>query len=438
MNKVAQGLIWIVVLVALVMAGWRTHQKIQEHRSLQTADEGSPEVLRVGVQLVTAETLVNSVSVMGEVKAMAVVDVVPKIAGQLEKLRLPGGELIEVGAVVEKGQVIAVIEHSALQAAVDLAAAALARARIQAKPEVIDSKIKAVEAAAAAARAGLAEMEANLRHLGKEKKRMIELFQTGSATEQLRDRAVTAYETMQEKQKAVCAQVEQAGTAVVLVRAQTRELAEAAVAQAEAGLRQARIMLDEATIEAPAAGIVSEKYIDEGNMVGPGRALGRIVQIDTVKVVGHVSERHLAFLVPGKTTISFSVDAYPGEQFEGLVDKVGVALDSRTHTAEVEVRIGNPDHRLKPGMFARLQLVLDRRENVTAVSDAALIRQGEEVCAYLVDSSVVHRRVLKLGISQGELHQVLDGLAPGDQVIVRGHRLVKDGDRVEVVGEGRQ
>lgn len=181
-------------------------------------------------------------------------------------------------------------------------------------------------------------------------------------------------------------------------------------------------------------GIVSKKYVDEGNMVGPTTPLVRIVQIDAVEITGGVSERHLAALVSGKTAARITVDAYPGEKFDGVVSKVFPEVDPQTRTVEVQIRTPNPGHRLKPGMFARLRLALWRRENVPIVPDAALLHRGEEICVYVVNGSKAHRRVLRLGLSEGERHEVLEGLRPGDMVVIRGQHMLQDGDNVELVG----
>ena len=180
-------------------------------------------------------------------------------------------------------------------------------------------------------------------------------------------------------------------------------------------------------------GIVSKKYVDEGNMVGTTTPLVRIVQIDAVEITGGVSERHLAALVSGKTAARITVDAYPGEKFDGVVSKVFPEVDPQTRTAEVQIRTANPDHRLKPGMFARIRLRLRRRENVPIVPDAALLHHGEEVCAYVVNGSKARRRVLRLGLAEGERHEVLEGLRPGDLVVIRGQHMLQDGDNVELV-----
>jgi len=393
MRLFVKTVIWVLALALLAYGGFRTYWLVQERRALAEKDKKGTDIVGVAVQRIGTTTLVRTVPVTGEVEALAVVDVVPKVTGRLDQLRLPDGTLIEEAVVVHKGQPIAVIEHSALDAAVQTA-----------------------NAAVGVAKASYQRAEVNLTDRRREKTRWENLYKEGSATEQQRDQAVTAYD--------------RAAAELELTRAQ--------ISQAEASLRQAQVNLDEATIEAPISGVVTEKWVDEGDMVGPGLRLARIEQIDTVKVVGGVSERHIGALAAGKTTARLTVDAYPDEQFDGVVSRVGPGVDRVTRTVEIEVRVSNIEHRLKPGMFARLDLVLERKENVTVVSDTALLRQGPEVYAYVVNGSAAHRTVLKLGLSQGVLHEVVDGLSPGDLVVVRGQHMLEDGTEVEIVEEEPQ
>ena len=336
--------------------------------------------------------MTKRISITGEVEALATVDVVPKVIGELETLRLSDGKLIEVGTPVEKGKVIAIIEHKALSAAVAQAEAALEVANATAKR--------------ARVRFDNSERERN---------RWENLYKQGSATEQQRDQAVTAYES-------ASAEV---------------TLAEAQVKQAAAALRQAKVTEAEAKIKAPITGIVSEKYVDEGNMVGPTKPLLRIVQVDTVEIVGKISERHIPNLTPGKTATSIIVDAYPDEVFEGIVYSVGAEVDRRTRTVKIEVRMANPGHRLIPGMFARMDVILRRAENVPVISNAALLRKGPEVYVYIVNNKTAHQRILKLGLAEGDRHEVVEGLSEGDMVVIKGQSMLRQGDAVEFIEEAR-
>jgi membrane fusion protein (multidrug efflux system) len=159
------------------------------------------------------------------------------------------------------------------------------------------------------------------------------------------------------------------------------------------------------------------------------------VQMETLKVVGGVSERYLSALIPGKTPVHIKTDAYPQDVFEGTVHQVGVAVDPATRTAELEIRVPNSDMRLKPGMFARMTVVLLEKENVVVVPDSALMRDQAGTYVFIANDTKARRRNVKLGLSQGAYYEVLEGLAAGEAVITHGQGQLEDGQVIEVVEE---
>jgi len=367
-SKLITAVIIFVAVVCIVIAVW------PEKR--QTAEGLAGDAVKVVAETITTAKLAETIPVTGSFQALTSIEVIPEISGQLQRLRLADNTLVDMGVAVKAGEVIAVIEHD-----VYLAQLAECQANLE------------------ACRVTLADAE-------REKKRIVALYEGGSATEQGRDKAVTA-----------------------------ARLAGARVKQAEAALARIKVTIDKATIEAPVTGVISRKYVDEGNMVGPAAPLVRIVQIETLKVLGGLSERYLPQLVPGKTPVRIKTDAYPKDEFEGVVYRVAVAVDAVTRTGEVEIRVPNSDMKLKPGMFARMTIVASQRENVVVVPDSALVRQRDEIYAFVVNGSKVNRRRLKLGLSQGEYYEVLEGLSAGDMVITHGQRQLEDGQVVEVIRE---
>ena len=365
------AIIIIAVAVFIIVGIWPERT--------QTVDDRSDKAIKVMAVAVGTTKLVETIPVTGSFEPLTSIEVIPEISGQLERLRLADNTLLDVGVAIKAGEVIAVIEHDIYLAQLAECQATLERSRV-----------------------ALADAE-------REKRRIVRLFEGGSATERNKDKAVTA-----------------------------AQLAAASVKQREAALARIKVTLDKATIEAPVTGVISRKYIDEGNMVGPSTPLARIVQIETLKVLGGVSERYLPQLVPGETPVKIKTDAYPEDEFEGVVYRVGVAVDTVTRTGKVEIRIPNPGGKLKPGMFARMTIVLTERENAVVVPDSALIREQDDVYVFIVNGGRAEHRRVKLGLSQGEYYELLDGLSVGDTVIIRGQRQLKNGQAVEVIQEAQE
>jgi len=387
-------LVILIIVICVSLAGWFVYMRVvQKDLTLSESLNKEEAPLKVAAEPIGTSNIFETIPVTGTFEALASVEIIPEIAGRLEQLRLPDGTLIDVGTSIQAGQAIAVIEHSVLEAAVQQAQAALVTA--QANLET--------------ARVTLADAE-------REKKRMEGLREGGAIPEQQYDAACTAYDRAK------------AGLEVV----------KANVKQAEAALTTAKITLGKATIKAPITAVVSDKYVDEADMVGPSTPLIRIVQMKTLKVLGGVGERYLPQLVPGKTPVYVNADAYPQDVFEGTVYRIGVAVDPATRTAKVEIRIPNSEMRLKPGMFARMTIVLQERENAVVVPDSALIREQGNVYVFVANGGKAHRREVKLGLLQSEYYEVLEGLSVGELVVTRGRRQIVDGQAIEVIQEMRE
>jgi RND family efflux transporter MFP subunit len=335
----------------------------------------SDQAVSVVAETIGTAILRETIPVTGNFEPLVSVDITPEVSGQLQSLRLEDGTLVDVGVAVKKGQVIAEINR-----------------------DIYVAQSSAAKAALESCKVALADAE-------REKDRMKRLFKAGSTTEQSRDKAVTA-----------------------------AELAQAQLKQAQAALELARVNLDKTTIKSPLTGIVSKKYVDEGNMVGPSTPLLKIVRIDTLKVIGGVSERHLPRLSAGQTPVQIRTDAYPDNVFKGTVYKVPVAVDPVTRTGQVEIRVPNEDGRLSPGMFARMTIMLNQKQALV-VPDSALIREYDNEYAFVVQEGKAVKRLLKLGLSEGALYEVIDGLSAGDMVITHGQTQLKPGQAVEVVQE---
>ncbi|GAG08083.1 unnamed protein product, partial [marine sediment metagenome] len=127
-----------------------------------------------------------------------------------------------------------------------------------------------------------------------------------------------------------------------------------------------------------------------------------------------------------------------GESFTGELHRVGVTVDPRTRTVEVEVHVANHSRRLKPGMFARLRLTLEQKEKVPIVLRAVLLRESAATgrfatYVFVANKGKARRRTVTLGLSQQDRYEVKRGLNPGDLVIVSGQRQVKDGAEVTII-----
>ena len=197
-------------------------------------------------------------------------------------------------------------------------------------------------------------------------------------------------------------------------------------------------LLRDTKIYAPFAGIVASRHVSPGQVIGKDTIITTLVGLDPVKVEINVPERFLGRLNVGQT-IEMIVAAYPGKTFKGEVYFVTPSIDSLTRTALVKAKIPNPQHELKPGMFANLDLTLQTRDNALVVPEPALIPSGDRVTLFVVnDQMEAEIRTVKIGVRMAGVVEILSGVKPGEKVIVEGIQKVRPGGKVNLSGPDSQ
>ncbi|NQT81608.1 efflux RND transporter periplasmic adaptor subunit, partial [bacterium] len=352
-------------------------------------------------------TIRRDISLTGDVEAMISVQVFPKCPGRLispterdlqtiRDLHAEGAissqppdriEDVEESDSVKKGQIIAVIDHENLEAQVNQAKAALTTANAQLKQ----------------AEVARAQTEKDLQ-------RLRNLYEEGATSKQSLDKIETECQSL----------------------VQQENVAKARVEQSQAGLNQAQIQLSECFISAPISGIISEKYLERGDMAMVTRPIFAIIDVDKVKVTADLSERYLGQVAKGAGA-SIKVDTFAGRSFRGTVTRISPTLNVINRTAKLEITVDNPNHDLKPGMFARVTLNVVKREGVPIVLEAVVLRDQSGEYVFVVEEDIARRREVKLGLQEGPRVEILDGLQPGEVLIVSGQQKVAEGQRVQIL-----
>lgn len=214
-------------------------------------------------------------------------------------------------------------------------------------------------------------------------------------------------------------------------RARDESQANVQVLEAKLALAQARLSKFE--IRAPFSGIVGIRTVSVGDYVKDGADLVNLEDISSVKVDFRVPEKY-ADLVHKGQEMEVLVDALPSRPFRAKVDAVDPQVDSSGRSALLRGRVDSPDGKLKPGMFARVRLILAERDNALVVPEEAIVPQGSKVIVWkIVDDKAVKTEV-KTGLRRAAKVEILQGLKQGDIVVTAGQiRLSKDETPVRVV-----
>jgi HlyD family secretion protein len=211
------------------------------------------------------------------------------------------------------------------------------------------------------------------------------------------------------------------------------DAARAAVSQAQAQADMARAQLKELTIVAPVDGTVAERMLVAGAIASPATPIVSIVSPE-LEVAVPVDEAQLARVRTGQEAL-ISVPAFPGQPFPGKVTVVAPTVDQRSRTGQVKIEpSADALGKLRPGMFAEVKLVFERKSGVLAIPGAAVFGGAEPSVVVVADGLARHAPV-KLGLRDGDKVEVLSGLQEGEAVVVDAPDL-RDGDRVSTVASG--
>lgn len=338
----------------------------------------------VEVVKVVAQKLERTIRLPGELLPFEAVALYPKVTGFVEGLE------VDRGSRVRRGQPLA-----------RLTAPELASQRAEA-----EAKFQAVRAQRAEAEAKLVSDEATYQRL-----------KAASATP-----GVVAGNDLEVSQKLV-----EAGRA----RVQALESSQKA---AHAALQSVQEMEGYLRITAPFDGIITERNVHPGSLVGPAGAAAaapmlRIEQVSRLRLVVAVPETEVGGIAAG-SRVSFTVPAFPGETFWGVIRRISHSMDMRTRTMPVELDVPNPSGRLAPGMFPEVAWPVRRPSATLFVPPSAVVTTTERTFVIRVRDGKAEWVNVRRGASVGDLVEVFGDLQAGDPVVRRATDELRPGTQI--------
>jgi RND family efflux transporter MFP subunit len=418
------GLLALMVLLGLLVV-YRI--KDQQARAVTRA---RPDVV-VGTVTPTRRDMEIKLAFTADVLPAQQAAIFSKVSGYIRRIHAERGDFVNAG------QLLVEIDDLELRATVDQARAALATG--EAGLEVARSTLEGNRATLENQQANLAKARAVADNDARQAERMKTLFERGLVAATDFENARTSAESSRAGLHAAEAQLRLAEVQIATAQSQVR-LAEAQVQSYRAALKLAETNLGNTRLLAPFSGYVSQRNLDPGVAVSAQSAgtntasvgILTLQDIGTVKVQIEVPERNIARVKVG-SPVRLTVDPYQGETFTGTVARVVHNLDPRTRTMGVEVEITNPAGRLKPGMFARVEVLVETRHRALTIPGEA-VRLGEaQPTVMVVREGAVAAVPVELGAADAQGVQVLKGLGDGDQVILQGKDLVRPQQKVRAV-----
>ncbi len=202
----------------------------------------------------------------------------------------------------------------------------------------------------------------------------------------------------------------------------------------EASYNLAKLELDYTSIRAPIPGVVSERFVRVGNTVEIGDPLFRVTSLDPLVAYLFVPEREYRRIEAGKP-VGIQIDALGDTTIFASVTRMSPVVDPETGTFKLTIEISDETRRIKPGMFARIGVVVDQRENALRIPRSALLEDDTVTSVYVVEDGVAVQRDVETGYSDRGMIEIVSGLSEDETIVTIGQLGLSDGARVSVIGE---
>ncbi len=375
---VTLGLILFVAVAALVAFRLTSGAKTDPRKN---------RILTVGTMTPIRQDLDVRLSYTADLIPNQLVNIFSRVDGYIAKIYVDKGDLVKAN------QLLVEIDHTDYIHAVN-----------QAKANLLSAKAKVVQ------------QDAGVRNATLTLDRMQALIKDQFVSQQDLDTALVNRDAAVALQDSLRAQVQQMTVAL---------------AQAETNLAYSYI-------RAPFAGYIAERNLDPGAYVSGttaststvSRGILSVHDVETVRTLIEVVEKDVPLVQVGQRA-DVRAEAYPNEVFEGRVTRIVQALNRATRTMTVEVDLPNKDHRLKGGMFARVEVLVGKHPRAIQIPLDAVSRLEESQYVYVVKDGKAHQVPIELGALAENRVEVVKGLAGDEQLIVSGKDLVSEGVPVQ-------
>jgi RND family efflux transporter MFP subunit len=207
---------------------------------------------------------------------------------------------------------------------------------------------------------------------------------------------------------------------------------------AESAVRSLKDLLAYLKISAPFEGVVTDRMVHPGALVGPGNDVALLViqQVSHLRLVVPVPEEDVSGIVKG-ASVPFQVPAYPERAFAGVIARISHAMDQRTRTMAVELDVINRDGSLAPGMYPTVKWPVRRSRPALFVPKTSVVTTTERTFAIRDQGGQAEWVDVKKGVTDGDLVEVIGNLKPGDRVVRRATDEIREGTTIQVAAKAK-
>lgn len=395
---------WLIVIVALTGMACARNKKQPEvvaEAAAMTAGASAIPALEVDTAFAISRNVKRGVEVVGSLAADEEVIVGAQAAGELAQLN------VDFGSYVKQGQVIAVIDQRDAKLKVEQAEATL-------KQTMARLGMKEGEKFDAHQNADVRVAKASLDWAQMDLDRSSRLVENGDIARSVYDQAVTQHNLAKARYQAA-------------IDAVNQQLA--IVEQQRSALSLARKAITDTVIKSPISGAVKEKFANRGSYLAVGGRIVSLVKINPLRLRADIPESFSAAVRKGQT-MSLQVEAFPGQTFTGRVVRIGPSLNEQTRALTVEAEVGNSGNQLRPGMFAKSELITAPAAQAIMIPARSVLTVAGLNKAFVVEKGKVFERLIKTGVTDGDLIEVIEGVKEGEAVATKNLDKLQTGSSV--------
>lgn len=394
----------VVLVISLALVAGCSNDK--DAAAAAAASVKQPEAVSIRTVAAVARTVDRTLSVTGTLQPDETVSVSFEVAGRVRSIS------VDFGQDVAKGAVIAELDSQEYRLQLARAQAALAQALARLgltleQKDVVPTTTPAIRQAEAQSSDAKSKSESAQK-----------LFKTG-------DVARERYEELDKAYQARQANVDAA-------RDEMRVgIASAQALKADVSIIQKRV--SDSVVRAPWSGTVSERLVSPGQYIKENSPVVTLIKTDVLRLRFDVPESATANVRVG-STMTFTTDAVPGVSFNAVVKELNPTLDTRSRTLSAEARISRADKRLRPGIFAQVQLVTERNVNITAVPKKAIFSLAGLTKVFAIRNGKAVEYKIPPGLELGDWVEVPGAdIKPGDTVAISNLEALVDDQPVKVI-----
>lgn len=407
--------IFIVVVIFVITAAFQGISSLKKNKGT----EAKQDIRNVRTQKVNRGSIATEVEFPGSLKAKTEVVVYPKTGGRVASVN------VNVGDKVSQGQVLYTLDTAELQANLQSQQAALEAANANLAKTSDSSLAQQMSQAEQSLQKSQVRFNDAENNYGK----MQKLYEAGAISKKELDDAKTQYDNA-----SIDLNADQKNLNIIQdkIGPQNTRAAAAQVAQSMAGVNSVQIQINNARITSPVSGIVASKDVEVGQMASGQSGSVTVIDLTTVMAEITVPDKILGKIQLGQS-IPVVISALENKEVTGVIETISPQANSKDNSYVVKIKIDNPNGELKSGMFAKVAVQAESKDNVLIVPNQAIKIENGVNYIYTVENSKIKKVSVNTGISNNKFTEVTGNIKENDEILTEGQSILDDGEKVNVV-----